>query len=197
MTGPRILLLLTLLGVSGCSTTPAPSIPLGRALTAQPPPASNPPTPAGDPPTERDGTIPKHQAAEDNALAPGSTAPTPQAALARYALAYTNWQAANLPTHARQLAALAVGAARLAIEQITASQSTTTSLATDHVRNKGVVLSIAPGQGPARGRWIVVTQEQTTGTGPYAGLPPSPHVTFARTERLNGNWSVSEWSPAD
>jgi hypothetical protein len=57
------------------------------------------------------------------------------------------------------------------------------------------VLAIAPGQGPAAGQWIVVTQEQTTGTGPYASLPPALHVTFASTERLNHGWVISGWTP--
>jgi hypothetical protein len=57
------------------------------------------------------------------------------------------------------------------------------------------VLAITTGEGPARGQWIVVTQEQTTGTGPYAGLPPAPHVTVARAKRLGRAWIVSEWNP--
>jgi len=95
----------------------------------------------------------------------------------------------------RHLASLAVGAARLAAEQTAASQSAAAQLAANHVQDKGVVLAITPGLGPARGQWVIVTQEQTTGTGPYAGLPSSPHVTLARAARLGRGWVVSEWSP--
>jgi hypothetical protein len=148
-----------------------------------------------DPLPERDGTVPKSQVAKENTPATGSTAPSPQAALRRYALTYTNWQATSLPGHERQIASLAVGSARLAAEQTAASQSAAAQLASNHVQNKGVVLAIAPGEGPAHGQWVVVTHEQTTGTGPYAGLPPTPHVTLARTERLRRSWAVSEWLP--
>jgi hypothetical protein len=126
---------------------------------------------------------------------PGSLAPSPRAALLRYALLYTNWQAASLPATERRLASLAVGAARLTAEQLVASNSAAAALAANHVQNKGVVLAIAPGRGSIVGQWIVVTEEQTTGTGPYAGLPPTLHVTLGRTERLGHGWVVSGWTP--
>jgi hypothetical protein len=113
----------------------------------------------------------------------------------RYALAYANWRASSLAAVERRLVVLAVGAARLTAEQIAASHSAAAELAGNHVQNKGVVLTIARGRGPAAGQWVVVTQEQTTGTGPYAGLPPALHVTLARTERLNRGWAISGWKP--
>jgi hypothetical protein len=73
-----------------------------------------------DPLPERDGTLPKGQAAKENTPATGSIAPSPQAALRRYALTYTDWQATSLPAHERQIASLAVAAARLAAEQTAA-----------------------------------------------------------------------------
>jgi hypothetical protein len=148
-----------------------------------------------DPPAERNGTVPQSQVAAEKKLTPGSVARSPQAALRRYALAYTNWTASSLPAHERSLASRAVGPARLAVEQIAASESDTAALAADNVQNKGVVLAIASAQGPARGQWLVVTQEQTTGTGPYAGLPPAPHVSLARIAHVGRGWAVSEWSP--
>ena len=57
------------------------------------------------------------------------------------------------------------------------------------------MLGIAPSQGPARGQWIVVTEEQTTGGGPYAGLPPTTHVSIARVKQWGQGWGVSEWTP--
>jgi hypothetical protein len=57
------------------------------------------------------------------------------------------------------------------------------------------VLAITRGRGPAAGQWIVVTQEQSTGTGPYAGLPPTLHVTLASTEHLDHGWVISGSTP--
>jgi hypothetical protein len=184
---------LVLVGCGGSSGS-VPSSP-GRPFAAQPPLAGHAPAAIGDPPPERNGAVPSSQASGENAPTAGAIAPSPQAALHRYALAYTNWTATSLVLHERALATLAVGPARLAAEQIVASQSATATLAAHDVRNKGVVLAIASGQGVARGQWIVATQEETTGTGPYAGLPTSWHVTMARTTRLGSGWAVSEWSP--
>jgi hypothetical protein len=116
-------------------------------------------------------------------------------ALRRYALAYTNWRAASLPVHERQLASLAIGPARLAAEHTAASGSAIASLAQSHVENRGVVIAIAAGEGAAHGQWVVVTREQTTGTGDYAGLPPTLHVTYAQVRRVNYGWAVRTWDP--
>jgi len=195
MKRPTAMLALALLGLTGCARSTPSSPPLGRPFTAPPVRASAAPTPAGDPLPERDGTVSDQQGAEENTPVPGSLASSPQAALLRYALVYTNWRAASLGRHELQLAALAVGPARLAAEQTAASASAAAALAADHVRNTGVVLGIAHGQGPARGSWIVVTEERTTGGGPYAGLPQSAHVTIARVQQWGQGWGVSEWTP--
>lgn len=188
----RIALLLALI-LSACSgsTLNVPP-PLGRSLNGMSTPASRLPAPAGDPPEERGGTIPPGKAA---ILSTTSGAPSPQAALRRYALAYMNWNASSLPAHERALASLAIGAARLADEQTATSHSRAGELAADHVDNHGVVLATAPGTGPAHGQWVIVTLEQTTGTGPYAGLPASTHVTLARITRFGHRWAVTEWNP--
>lgn len=192
----RLMLLLAALALGGCgSAAPPASSPLGRSLEAERIPVSRAPAPAGDPPAERDGTVPQSQIAAQDTLTARSISPSPQIALRRYALAYTSWTAASLPAHERQLAALAIGPARLVAEQTAASRSAIASLAQSHVENKGVVIEIAPSEGPARGQWVVVTQERTTGTGAYAGLPPSLHVTFARVQRTDHGWVVSEWRP--
>jgi hypothetical protein len=75
------------------------------------------------------------------------------------------------------------------------SQGAAAELAANHVENKGVLLAIISGEGPAHGQWVVVTQEQTTGSGPYSGLPTSPHVTLAKTVRLRNGFAVSQWNP--
>jgi hypothetical protein len=113
----------------------------------------------------------------------------------RYALAYTNWRASQLPARERQLAALSVGVARLGAEQAAAAQSGVAALAAHDVANVGQVVAIAPGEGSDRGQWVVVTEEHTTGTGAYAGLPAGPHVTLARVVHLASGWAVSAWDP--
>jgi hypothetical protein len=190
-------LLLALLALCGCSRSAATGTATlsGRPIGAEHAAASGTPPPTGDPPPERHGTLPARLAAQENAPATGSLAPSPQAALRRYALAYTNWSAAGLVAHERQLAALAVGPARLAAEQLAAAHGTTAGLLADQVHNTGVVLAIAAGEGPDRGQWIVVTWEQTTGRGPYTGLPAAPHVTEARVAQHGQGWAVSEWRP--
>ena len=188
-------LVLVLTSLSGCgasSTTSVPS-PLGRSFAASASPTGAAPAPSGDPPAERHGTVPQSSTSKEDT--PSALAPSPQAALLRYARLYTNWQAVSLPAVERRLASLAVGAARLTAEQIAASSSTVEELAAHHVQNRGVVLAIAPGRGPAAGQWIVVTQEQSTGTGPYAGLPPTLHMTLVSTEHLEHGWVVSDWTP--
>jgi hypothetical protein len=156
------------------------------------PPRATPP-PNGDPGPERHGTIPQSAARKENT--PTALASSPQAALPRYARLYTNWQAANLPTLERRLASLSIGAARLTVEQIAASRSAIAVLAAHHVQNTGTVLAIAHGRGPATGQWIVATQEQSTGTGPYACRPSTVHVTLASTEHVNRAWAVASWTP--
>ncbi len=192
----RSILLLALLALDGCggATTPASS-PLGRSLGAERIPVSRAPAPVGDPAGERGGTVPPSQTAAQDTPAEGSTSPTPQMALRRYALAYTNWTAANLPVHEHQLASLAIGPARLAAEQTAASGSAIASLARSRVENRGVVIAIAAGEGPARRQWVILTQEQTTGTGDYAGLPPTLHITYAQVRRVNHRWAVRTWDP--
>jgi hypothetical protein len=116
-------------------------------------------------------------------------------ALRRYALVYTIWRAAQLPARERELAALAIGPARLGAEQTADAQSDTGALAAHDIANIGQVVAIAPGQGPDAGQWVIVTEEQTTGSGLYAGLPRGPHVTLARLTHLPGGWVVSQWNP--
>jgi hypothetical protein len=185
--------------VAGCGGAPhSPGSPLGRSIapTRQPSRATPTGADAGDPPSERGGKIPPGAQAAQQTVAAGVPLASARAALELYALLYVNWRAAQLPARELELARLSVGTARLRAEQTLAGRSGAAALAADDVANHGEVLSIAPGEGSASGGWVVVTQEQTTGSGAYAGLPPGPHVTLARVTRLRGGWVVSAWDPA-
>jgi hypothetical protein len=187
------------LALAGCASSAGVTTPLGRSIAAGPPrpaPAVATPAPVGDPPTERAGTIPAAASAEENSVSPAGVATSPQLALRRYALAYVNWRAADLRERERQLATMSIGAAKLTAEQTAAAQSATAALIANDVADHGEVVAIAPGEGPDAGQWVIVTQEHTTGTGPYASLPTSPHVTVARVRHLNTGWAVSTWNPA-
>jgi hypothetical protein len=189
------------LALAGCGDSHIASTPLGRPLsppTTVPAAQSSRPfvaAPAGDPPHERGGHIAPAVAAAQDRAAPAGLAPSPTGVLTGYALAYTNWQASQLAARERQLAALSVGFARLSVEQTAAAESGAAALAAHDVANVGQVVALAPGEGPDRGQWVVVTEEQTTGTGPYTGLPAGPHVTLARVVHLADGWAVSAWDP--
>jgi len=189
------------LALAGCGATQPAAAPLGRPLStpsatrAAPLPHSAAAPPVGDPPRERDGHIPARSATAQDRPASAGLASSPILALTRYALAYTNWHASQLPARERELAALSIGAARLTASQTASAQSGAATLAADRVANAGQVVAVTPGEGPDRGQWVIVTQEQTTGSGPYAGLPAGPHVTLARVVHLPRGWAVSAWSP--
>ena len=111
----RCALLVSVLGLAGCGRSmPNAPAPLGRSLTVGPPSSSQTPAPQGDPPAERGGTVSDAHALLENAPSRGAIASSPQTALRRYTLAYTNWRASGLPARERQLALLAIGPARLA-----------------------------------------------------------------------------------
>jgi len=119
--------------------------------------------------------------------------PTPRAALARYAHLYVNWNAGQLTDRSRQLAAISTGQAR---HQAQGLASRGPVLAHYQVTNRGSVTAIGAGQGAEQGRWVVVTNELTSGTGPYLGLPATSHVTWATITQTHHGYVVSAWNPA-
>jgi len=137
----------------------------------------------------------------DGPLAPsarvpaGARAPTPQAALARYGAIYVNWTAATLPAVQRHLTSISTGQARP--QALAESETPPQAVSTYAVSNSGRVVAIAAGQGPKRGEWAVITDEQTTGEGPYQSLPATSHVTWATVQRDGQRWVVSGWYPGD
>lgn len=40
---------------------------------------------------------------------------------------------------------------------------------------------------------MIVTREQTTGQGGYAGLPATTHVIYAQLSNSTAGWVVSQW----
>jgi len=162
--------------------------------------ASGPPTVAtapnaGDPPPERNGHIPLAAQAHQTALEPGAAQPTPEAALARYSQIAVNWNWRDLAAVQHHLASISLGQARAQALQAAAGTSTDSNLRAQRITNLGQPISIAGGQGPAAGRWVIVTRERTTGQGAYAGLPPTLHVTYAQVTHTSHGYVVSRWTP--
>ena len=140
-------------------------------------------------PPERDGP-----SQPPTAILPVSAAaPTPQVALARFARLYGNWTAAQLTERSKQLAAISTGQARAQALQLA---SRATALKRYKVTNTSTVVAIAPGQREERGRWAIVTNERTSGTGPYLGLPATSHVSWATVQLQHRGYVVSGWYPA-
>jgi len=123
----------------------------------------------------------------------GAAAPTAQAALAHYGSLYVNWTAATLAADERKLASLSTGQARA--QALAEKLHPSPTVARYAVSNSGSVVAIAEGQGTERGRWAVVTVEQTNGYGPYQGLPATSHVTWATVAQVAAGWVVSGWYP--
>ncbi len=164
------------------TTTAAPATPATPATATD-----------ADPAPERGGSLPP--AAQRTQPATDAAQPTPHAALERYAQLYINWTAATVAAVQHQLAAISIGQAHAQALQAAASYGHDSTLQASQVANSGSIIAIAPGQGPAAGSWVIVTQESTTGTGNYAGLPPTDHVTDAQLTHTRNGWIVSSWSP--
>lgn len=145
-------------------------------------------TPSGIEPGEHDGP-----SQSVHPVPASASAATPEAALARFARLYVNWSAAGLATRARQLAAISSGQAHA---QALGLAGRARALERYDVTNTGTVTAIAPGEGQERGRWAVVTNESTSGTGPYLGLPATSHVTWATVQHRHAGYVVSGWYPA-
>lgn len=148
---------------------------------------------AGDPLPERGGTIPARSQRAQGAVAAGAARPSPEAALERYALLYVNWDAAHVAATERKLASISLGQARAQASQAGVTAGRDTQLTRSHVRNRGEVVAVTPGQGAAAGQWVIVTRELTAGQGDYAGLPPTLHVIYAQITQSPHGWIVSQW----
>jgi hypothetical protein len=178
--GPIALcLLLGALALAGCTNPDAPSAGPHTTSTASPQNAGEPPAPAPASPA---------------AQAPADVQPSPQQALSAFSRLYSNWTYRTLTSDQRALAAMSVGAARLAEQQAAASSTADTTIARGGIWNSGQIVSIAEDT-TQPGTWVIVTSEQTGGSSEYEGLPAAYHVTLARLARVPGGFAVSEWLP--
>ena len=114
-------------------------------------------------------------------------------ALSRFAWLYVNWTAAQLPQRARQLAQISSGQARA---QALALAARAAALEQYQVTNSGTVVAIAAGKDQESGRWAIITNELTNGTGPYLGLPATSHVTWATVQHQPTGYVITGWYPA-
>jgi hypothetical protein len=185
--------------VAGCGLTNPYATQTARTGTARPATTTTATATTtvtdADPIPERGGTISRAARRAQAALGTGAAAPSPQAALQRYARLYSNWTAATVANQQRQLAAISLGSARGQALQAAASYRHDTTLRASHVANSGGVITIAKGQGAATGSWVVVTRETTTGRGDYQGLPAQLHITYAQLTHTPDGWVISSWSP--
>jgi hypothetical protein len=195
---PSILLAVSAaVALAGCgltdpytSTQPSSSVPNSTSTSTMPSAA----TTNADPAPERGGTIPVGVGAAQRRLATGAGELSPQSALERYARLYVNWSAPTVAVDQRRLAAISVDQARAQALQAAARYAQDETLKQSGVANSGHVVAITSSL-TTPGRWVLVTSEQTTGRGDYAGLPPTLHVTYAQVTHTSSGWIVSEWAP--
>jgi hypothetical protein len=189
---PAVLLLAVT--VAGCGlTNPYANPTTYRAATATPTTITR--VTDADPAPERGGRIPAEAHHEQTELVRGAGSATPQVALERYALIYTNWTARTVASAQGRLARISLDSARARALQAEASYQHDTTLLRSHVTNRGTVVAVAAGQGSANRSWVVVTREITTGQGDYAGLPAQLHITYAQVTHTPAGWTVSSWTP--
>jgi len=172
-------LLVAVVVLVGCTNPDAPGARPKTSSATSPQNAGEAPAPAPASPTSQ---------------APANLQLTPPAALAAFSRLYSNWTYRTLTNDQRTLAAMSVGAARLAEQQAAASSHGDTTIARGHIWNSGQIVSIANDRAET-GAWAIVTREQTGGSTQYEGLPASYHVTIARLARVPGGYAVSEWLP--
>ena len=93
-----------------------------------------------------------------------------------------NWTARTVAGVQNQLAAISVGEARAQALQAAASYTRDQTLANSDVANSGHLVAITSSVTSPR-QWVLVTSEQTSGTGDYAGLPPRRCTSSMRKSR--------------
>jgi len=124
-----------------------------------------------------------------------SAAPSPTAAIRRFAELYINWNASTLVDHRRQLAAISIGEASSTETRAIAETRKDYELRRSRIANHGRIVAITPTLPPRPGVYLVITRERTTGAGIYAQLQPAYHLTIATVARIRGGWAVRQWHP--
>lgn len=188
-TAGALAVLAATVAIAGCgitdpythANTTTRSQPASPAATG-PAVAQNPGKPPAPPPPTAQSQVPSAPTA------------TPEQAIRQFALLYVDWTWRTLAPHLRQLAALSVGAARLAEQQAAAAEGHDSEIAATHVYNRGQIVSIAPSQ-TQPGEWVIVTREQTGGNTQYDGLQASWHVTLAQLVHVPEGYAISQWLP--
>jgi hypothetical protein len=178
-------LLLAAVALTGCTNPDAPTTAGAGAADTTTTPAAAPQSPG-----EPRGPAPPSASSQ----APSRVQSTPQATLATFAELYVNWNYETLSAQQTALAAMSVGAARLAEQQAAATSQSDNTIAQGHIHNSGRVVSIGRDLTQA-GTWVLVTREQTGGNSHYQGLPGGYHVTLAQLARVAGGYAVSQWLP--
>ncbi len=175
-----LVVLSAVVALSGCTNPDAPSTTTEAASASSPQNTGEPPAP---PPVS------------SQAQAATEVQPTPAKALETFAQLYVNWTYRTLTSNQRKLAAMSVGAARLAERQAAASSQADSTIARGHIYNTGQILSIAP-ELSQRGTWVVVTREQTGGSSSeYQGLQAAYHVTLAKLAHVQQGYVIESWLP--
>jgi len=146
------------------------------------------------PAPERGGTIPQSAKTQNSQLAANAASASPPAALRHYAELACNWTAANVEARQRQLVDDSLGQARSNAQQALTELAADHTLAANAIVNRCQIISLAAGAGSAKGRWVIVLNQSTTGSGDYSDLPATLHVIYATTTRQHGGYLVTEWS---
>jgi hypothetical protein len=148
------------------------------------------PTPA----PERGGTIPQSDKPQ---LAVTAASASPAAALERYANLACNWTWANVAARQRQLVDESLGQARSNAQQALAELAADRTLAANSIVNRCQIVSLARGAGPAKGQWVLVLTQSTSGSADYSSLPATLHVIYAATAHESNGYTVTRWAAQD
>lgn len=143
---------------------------------------------------ERGGTIP--QSAKPQ-LAATAAFTSPAAVLAHYATLECNWSWANVTARQRQLVDDSLGQARANAQQALAELSADHTLAASRIVNHCQIVSIGPGAGPARGQWVIVLEQSTSGGAGFSSLPVTLHVVYAAAIKQSHGYVVTRWAAQD
>ena len=159
--------LAAIVAVGGCGI----SDPYTHANTTTSPQHASPAAAAGPAAAQNPGESPAPPPPTAQSQAPSAPAATPEQAIRQFALLYVNWTWRTLEPHLRQLAAISVGAARLAEQQAAAAAGRDSEIAATHVYNRGQIVSIAPSQTQS-GEWVIVTASRPAATPSTTGSSP-------------------------